>query len=141
MNTWQFYLSNWQWVVPVWAIFVSFVYTGLLVWAMLMITLSHNHTSLIFLSLEIFSVTCILLSVCLYGWSNSNVFLIHLPIRTVSGDHMQYWEKEKRTLEPCITGEPSWSGDLIWKGRGTQTPPHIMRLRGNNSSKCINCFS
>ena len=35
MNTWQFYLSNWQRVGPVWAIPISFVYTGFHVWAFL----------------------------------------------------------------------------------------------------------
>ena len=33
MNTWQFNLSNWQWVGLMWAISISFAYTGLLVWA------------------------------------------------------------------------------------------------------------
>ena len=33
MNTWQFHLSNWQGVGPVWAMSISFVYTGLLVGA------------------------------------------------------------------------------------------------------------
>ena len=33
MNTWEFHLSNWQGVGPVWVISVSFVYTGLLVLA------------------------------------------------------------------------------------------------------------
>ena len=46
MNTWQFHLSNWQWVGPMWTFSVSFVYTGLLV--------GYLH-----------------FPVCLYGWSNS----------------------------------------------------------------------
>ena len=33
MNTWQFNLLNWQGVGPMCAIFLSFVYTGLLVQA------------------------------------------------------------------------------------------------------------
>ena len=33
MNNWQFHLSNWQGVGPVWAFSFSFVYTGLNVWA------------------------------------------------------------------------------------------------------------
>ena len=32
MNTRQFHLSNWEELGPVWAISVSYVYTGLLVW-------------------------------------------------------------------------------------------------------------
>ena len=44
-------------------------------------------TGLILL-LEIFPVTCVLLSVYLYGWSNWNVSLVHLTITNVSGDHM-----------------------------------------------------
>ena len=40
MNTWEFHLSNWQGVGPVWVISVSFVYTGLLVLAF---PQSHRH--------------------------------------------------------------------------------------------------
>ena len=36
----------------------------------------------------IFPVSYILLSTCLYGWSNSNISLIHLTMRTVSEDHI-----------------------------------------------------
>ena len=60
MNTWQFNLSNWQEVVLIWAISVSFVYIGILV------EHSRSHPSSILL-LEIFPVTWILLSVCLYS--------------------------------------------------------------------------
>ena len=35
LNTCQFHSLNWQGVHPVWAIFISFVYRGLLVWAFL----------------------------------------------------------------------------------------------------------
>ena len=59
MNTWQLHLSNWQGVGPVWAISISFVYIGLLIWAFL-----QSHKLNLTYCLKS-SVTCILPSVCL----------------------------------------------------------------------------
>ena len=75
----------------------------------------HSHT---------WSLPCYLhFNFCLYGWSISNLLLIHLTIRTVLGN---CWETERGTLAPWITGGGlNWSGDLIWKG-GPQTLLHAM---------------
>ena len=78
MNTSQFHLSNWQGQGPVWAIPIFFGYLS---------EHSHSHTALILL-LEILPATCILLPVCFHGLSYSNVSLVHLINRTVSGNHM-----------------------------------------------------
>ena len=67
---------------PMWTIFVSFVYTGLLVRAfpyLHRLNLTYYSKSFRYLHFTfVFS----------YGKSNSNMFLIHLTIRTVSGDHV-----------------------------------------------------
>ena len=76
--------------------------------------------------LQLVPVPYILLSVCLYGWSNSNLTPIHLIIWLFQG----IWNIERpngRTLEPRITGASlNWRGDLIWK-RGPQSPLHTMQ--------------
>ena len=59
MNTWQFNLSNWQEVVLVWAICFFCLHRNTC-------RAFHSHPSSILL-LEIFPVTWILLSVCLYS--------------------------------------------------------------------------
>ena len=74
----------------------------------------HNHIGLISLIAQNFS--CYLhFSSCLYGWSNSNVFLTNLTIRTVSGDYIL------RPCSPELLGNLNWRGGLIWQEE-PQTP-------------------
>ena len=63
-----------------------------------------------YLLLQFFLVTSVLISVCLYGWSNSSVPFIHLTIRAVSGIRW-YWEAERGNL-----GALNHWGDLYWRG-------------------------
>ena len=99
----QFHLSNLLGLGHDWTIPTSLIYTELLVWASYSDTnilsehpnshtnyLSehlHIDTGLILIVPRNVPVTCIFLSNCLYGWSNSNVTLIYLTIRTISGNH------------------------------------------------------
>ena len=107
MNTWQFHLWNWQGTIFVWAVSVSFVYTGLLVWAFI-------HTGLHIT--EIFSVTCILLSVSFHG----------LTIRAVLGNNVILSGWKERPGRPELLGGLNWRGsELIWKGE-RQTTLHTM---------------
>ena len=83
MNICHFHLSNWVGVGPVRLISISFDYTGLLVWGFL-----QPHKLNITCCLKSFLLLAFCSLLGLYGWSNSNVPLIYLNIRTVSGDHM-----------------------------------------------------
>ena len=83
MSICHFHLSNWVGVGPVRPISVSFYYTGLLVWGFL-----QPHKLNITYCLKSFLLLAFCSLLGLYGWSNSNVPLIYLNIRTVSGDHM-----------------------------------------------------
>ena len=60
-TTWQFHLLNWQRVGPMRVIFLSFVYTGLLVWAFLQ---SHKLNLTYCFKSSLLLAFC---SVCLYG--------------------------------------------------------------------------
>ena len=73
---------------------------------------SHSHIGLILLIAWNLPHYLILLSVCLYGWSNSNISLIHLTIKT--GIICSIDRLKGGTLEPWITGA-TWfkRGDLI----------------------------
>ena len=95
MNSWQFHLSNLQRVGRVWAISVSFVYTGLLVWAYLQ---SHN------LNLTYCLKSCLLLVLCflfvcmidqtqMYPSSISPLGLLQRIIlcNIYSVNHLIYW--------------------------------------------------
>ena len=75
----------------------------------------HSHIGFI-LMLEIFNATYILLSICLYGWSNSNVSLIHLTIRIISGVHLilRGWKGDTGDLN--YRRNLNLREDLIWKG-------------------------
>ena len=93
MNIWQFHLLNWQGVGPICAIFVSFVYTGLIVWAFLQ---SHNlNLTYCFKS----SVTCIL---CVknikrrYNKGRKNIKRVGLPLKGDGVYRTGVWG----TLEP-----------------------------------------
>ena len=102
INT-QFHLSNLLGLSHGWTIPIYFIYTELLVWASYSDTnylsehlnshtnyLSehlHSDTGVILIVARNLPVTCIFLSDCLYGWSNSNVSIIYLTIRTISGNH------------------------------------------------------
>lgn len=71
MNTWQFHLSNWQRTGPMWIIRFCL----------------HWITCLRILILFIaLNLPCYLHFVfCMCGWSKSNMSLINLTIRTISG--------------------------------------------------------
>ena len=102
INT-QFHLSNLLGLSHGWTIAIYLIYTELLVWASYSDTnylsehpnshtnyLSehlHSDTGVILIVARSLPVTCIFLSDCLYGWSNSNVSIIYLTIRTISGNH------------------------------------------------------
>ena len=77
MKTLLFHLSNWWGLGPIWVISVSFVYTGLLLWAFP----QSSHADLIFLIA--WNLPCYLhFAFCFfYCWFNSNVPLIHLIIK------------------------------------------------------------
>ena len=82
---------------------------------------SHSRTGFMFFlfwwksSLLLF----ILLSVCLYGWSNSNVPFNHLTIRTVSGDHM--FNIDSMNGGPWSTVLPE---ELNWRGTSDPSSYH-----------------
>ena len=85
---------------------------------------SHSYTSLILLIA--WNLPSYLHSAfCLYSWSNSNVPLIHLTIRNVSGGSyvtMRGWNMGLWSPELLGRAKLDW---LIWKG-GHQTPLHTM---------------
>ena len=75
---------------------------------------SYSHTKLILLIAYVFPVTCTLLSVCLCGWSNSNVPLIYLTIRTLTLPH-EFMFVFIRYLIGAILSEKSCQKHGVWK--------------------------
>ena len=110
MNAWQFHLSNWQGFGLVQTIYISFVYTELLAWAF---PQSHRLNIIV----GNLPVTCILLSGCLYNWSNSNVSPSSCsPLGLFQGIIFNIERLKWGTLEPLITGGPDLKlGDLRLK--------------------------
>ena len=83
---------------------------------------SYSHTSLILLIAYVFFVTCILLSVCLCGWSNSHVPLIYLTIRSFRRLHVMFMV---------------WTFPLIYRGLEI-LEDH--KRRGSRFSLVMHCF-
>ena len=80
--------------------------------------MSIHTVTQIYLLLEIFSVTCILLSVSLHGWLNSNVPLNDLTIRAVLGNHVILRDQKGGPWRPELLGDLNWRGEWAdLKGR------------------------
>ena len=102
MNTWQFHLSNWQGVAPVWTTSISFIYTGLLVWALP----QSQRLNLIYCLKTYLLLAFCFLFVCMMDQTQMCPSSIS-PVRLFLGDHMFNTERLKAdTLEPWITWVP-----------------------------------
>ena len=107
MNFWQFYLSNWQGLRPVWTISVCFVDKGLLVW--------------VFPQLHKLKFSCYLKSSKILAFCFLFVWLIKLKMYPSSISQLGFFqgiicniERLKGvSLKPWITGGPK-----LMRGRG-----------------------
>ena len=99
-NTWPFYLLNWQGVGSMWVISVSFVHTGLLVWAFLKphkLNLTYCLKSSMLLAF-CFMFVCIVDQTQIYPSSISPLGLFQSIICNIE-------RLREGALEPWITGE------------------------------------
>ena len=120
MNIWQFHFLSWWGVGPMQSISIFFFFffnTKLLVWAF---PQSHrlNFT---------YCLKSFLLLACVNGWANSNMFFIHLTIRTVSGDRSNIERLKGGPWSPELWGRPKLEGGSDLK-KGPQTPLYTMFL-------------
>ena len=100
---------------PMWGISVSFLYTGLLVWAFPKSQLNLAYGSKSFLVLAFcFLFVCMTDPTQMYPSSIS-------PLGLFQGIICNIERLKSGTLEPCITGGPKLEG-------GIQTPHHTVRL-------------
>ena len=116
MNTWHFYLLNWQRVGHVWVIIISFVYTELLVWAFpqsLRFNLAYCLKSSLLLAF------CFLL-LCIVDQTQMCPSSI-LPLGLFQGIICNIERLKGWNLEPWIAGGPKLEG-------GPQTLLHTMLM-------------
>ena len=92
---------------------------------------SHNHTSLILLNAWYLRFSCILLSVCLHEWSNSDLPSSISPLGLFQGTICSIEILKDWTLDPWITKAPKLEAGPDLK-RVTQTPLHTMLNQTNS---------